>query len=259
MVDLTVINNQQKGNRDVPRPKSNSKRQRSKLVSKVNDDEIAFVNLTGSSGPTQDAEKRKIVRAHVMRSYQRKKQQEEGGYRNSYQYRLVDPPAISSTNELPVLLLKDTAIMPDSEPPSTIVSAGWDTAVRSEINSPTRGTGSNVAQQLEDRQASGRKFEGHATTRNNQNLTSDESASVMITLNSPGDLSNISNLSTLNTSIESNVAEADLEEVEYPVISQILPLKLSFNALNSGKLDPFDAMPGLRNARAQALMHHCKL
>jgi len=49
----------------------------------------------------------------------------------------------------------------------------------------------------------------------------------------------------------------DFESLEYPPMSQSLTLKLSFDALNSGKLDPFNAMPGLRNAQAQALMYHC--
>lgn len=40
---------------------------------------LAFVNLTASSGATQDLAKRKQVRSHVMHNFQQKKQMQEYG------------------------------------------------------------------------------------------------------------------------------------------------------------------------------------
>jgi len=43
----------------------------------LNKQAISFINLTDSSGPVQNAVKRKLVRAHAMRDYQQRKQAQQ--------------------------------------------------------------------------------------------------------------------------------------------------------------------------------------
>ena len=258
MANITGSEFQDQSSKENSKLKSNSKRPRSKLSSKTSTQEIAFVNLTGSSGPIQDAEKRRTVRAHVMREYQRKKQQEESRYRRSYQYPFVDPPGVSSGTEHQVLQLEDTTKAPNSEQRSNFLSADQGGIVESWNNYLAQGIGSSTSHQVETKWNSLGKLGGDYEVMNNNHSMTNQPANIIINLNFPGDFLNIRDIPTLNTISVGKETQADQENSESQLVNQNLTLKLSFNALNSGKLDPFNAIPGLRNAKSQALMHHCK-
>jgi len=230
---MTSSNNQHPTTEEVRRPpKNNSKRIKSQRAPNASKGGIAFVNLTGSSGPIQDAEKRRVVRAHVMRDYQRKKQQEEINYRVSLQQRFVDTFSSPLTFEQQRILYENALSKPTAETTSIFITKKWstNTVLESQKSSPAQDVGYSDAPR-EGKWSSFQSFRNHGNADRTRNMDHKGEAFKEV--------------------------ELDFESLEYPPMSQSLTLKLSFDALNSGKLDPFNAMPGLRNAQAQALMYHC--
>lgn len=210
--------------------------------------EIAFVNLTDSSGPIQDAEDRKLVRRHVMRGYQRQKQAKEAQQIETIQQQRHEELKETWTTILPIFHLETR------DPEETYLS------IFSDIQSNQYGvnTGRVVEQEI---------LGEWVPVTDTANAEAQEVAETMMDTSSNFEIQNYdledsnwdSNINLLSESPEySQSLELVPEEVECPLISQSLTLTLSFNALNSGMLDPFNAMPGLENARAQALMYHCK-
>lgn len=218
---------------------------------------IAFVNLTDSSGPTQDAEKRKLVRVHVMRGYQKQKQTQ--GAEDSQAVRLDR----YEDGHVPLALTNfQPAVQSQSNDGFHIIEPRFSSAVewdpspdyRSNQILPQRGRVSEQqigekwlpvsVVEIQDDQPPAMNIAydfGNSTFGLDQYDTSP----CHVTDQNPQDLSQYFEQPPL-------VSEA----IECPLISQ--SLSLGFNSLNSGMLDPFNAMPGLRNARAQALMYHCK-
>lgn len=239
---------------ELPHRRSNiSKQIAAPAVTKT---EIAFVNLTDSSGPVQDAEKRKLVRTHVMRGYQRQKQaQEEEEVQRLYHGRLVEP-------KLPIV-----SIIPQVEPE---VESSTDAAPNLEPSFPEEVDWSAFLEYRPYHTEPDRMFEQQidggwvpVTEYNSQHdlfapMDTIYNADVMnYRAGQPSDSAlHLNSLSSETPSQYLHQPELIPGEVECPLISQSLTLSLSFNALNSGKLDPFNAMPGLKNARAQALMYH---
>jgi len=243
--------------RELPSQKSKSKRPRSKPLAKAKNQEIAFVNLTGSSGPIQDAEKRKTVRIHVMRAYQRKKLQEDNRNGQSSQYRLVDPPSTFPPIALQEISDKDTVSSQDAVAPS--VPESWNATVGGRVTSQSQRHKSIVAQQEEDEWVLSDYLDRDQAAAPVVMTQAHQPANTVMTGTKQGGPISFNNSFNLTSPTKVGQAGGYPRQSKWPLSSQSLVLELSFNALNSGRLDPFNAMPGLRNARAQALMHHCKL
>jgi hypothetical protein len=236
--------------------KSNTSRQRA--APSARRQEIAFVNLTDSSGPTQDAEKRKLVRAHVMRGYQLQKQvREDEDLEKFLQDKQRDRKAPSITMmQLPEAKVPARDVIENAEPefPETFGQVNWTSTLDFRLNPAELETDRIFGQQLErewipvtksDSEDNQSMAIGMIYDTDNPKYAFDQSGGA------------IYDLSSLLQGGSSQQTDLVPEEIECPLISQSLTLRLSFNALNSGMLDPFNAMPGLKNARAQALMYHC--
>lgn len=219
--------------------------------------EITFVNVTDSSGLVQNAETRKLVRAHVMRGYQRQKQaQEEEEYRRYHQQWVGVPkaPLVSIAPSPENDILRDDVT--HNVEPTLTEEVDWTAFLDYHPNQALSGPGQILGKQIGE--------EWVPITDNN--YQSSQTALVDVVYDpsmsnhgfgqSDGATFQVDSLQT--SSMYFQQPELVPEEIECPLISRSLTLSLSFNALNSGMLDPFNAMPGLRNARAQALMYHCK-
>jgi hypothetical protein len=241
----------------VPKPKSNSSRQRA--APPATKKEIAFVNLTDSSGPTQDAEKRKLVRAHVMRGYQREKQaREDEEYEQIRQKRLKDLK-VPLTSTVPMSdsqpLQQDTVRNYEPSLPYQLAEVDWTATLDYRPSQSRPEQGRIVSQQVEGDWI---PVEEPANQQSEPEMM-DMSYTTSNTIYDFGQFEDVSyDLDSLDPSLFPEQPEFVPEQIECPLISQSLTLRLSFGALNSGMMDPFNAMPGLKNARAQALMYHCE-
>jgi hypothetical protein len=218
--------------------------------------EIAFVNVTDSSGLVQDAETRKLVRAHVMRGYQRQKQAQEEAEHQRYHQQWVGVPKAPEVSILP---------RPENEVPRDDFTHNLDSTL-SEVVDWTAILDYHPDQSLSGpSQIVGQEVGGEWVPMTRKDSQSSQNALMNMSYD-PGmpnygfgqpEGSTYHLDSPQNFSMYLQQPELVPEEIECPLISQSLTLSLSLNALNSGMLDPFNAMPGLRNARAQALMYHC--
>ena len=236
-----------------PKKKGTGKRQRTDPAPpQVPNQEIAFVNLTDSSGPTQDAEKRKLVRAHVMRGYQRQKQaEEESKYGQNQQIRQRDNVSILPNYDQQYAY-HDMAPNPGNEVSHPLSETDWTATLNFRPSYGEPEAGHIIGQQVDGEWIPVTEYEKDQTITTTVELLEPEYATA--------GLNNPYHFGMINSEIEAEfltLPELVQEDIECPLITQSLTLRISVNNLNAGRLDPFDAMPGLKNARAQALMYHC--
>jgi hypothetical protein len=220
--------------------------------------ELAFVNLTSSSGPTQDADKRKLVRAHVMREFQREKQQQEQkafeqwkeqsqrdtGMHVSSVQRIHDLDAAEidqwATTEAGLQMGYDydqwSAILPYQPYPE---QGGFN----QEIGNWTPGS---ILTMEHEATPSG----DAALATNDQNMGFNVHANTIA-----GQVPEFSG--SLLYEDEEQSEDMIPEQVECHLISDSIQAVI-LDSRNFSAIDPFNSMPGLRNSRAQAIMYHCK-
>lgn len=239
-----------------PKHKPNTSHQRA--PAQATKQTIAFVNLTDSSGPTQDAAKRKLVRAHVMKGYQRQKQAQEAEEYDKFQLQQYIDTKIPPSTITPLPEPENIAVDVDST--LSLPSDDLDWTATLDIRP--------LQQRSENAREIGPRREGEWFP--DEEFGSDGILHKMpaIELNTERDhymfnelldiQQDMNNIYSNDNSDFFEQPAMEPEEIECPLITQSLTLTLSFNALNTGMLDPFNAMPGLKNARAQALMYHCK-
>jgi hypothetical protein len=242
---------------DGPKHKSNTPKQRAPQSGPKQ--EIAFVNLTDSSGPIQDAQKRKLVRAHVMREYQRQKQaQEAGGFDRFQQHQYVDGKE-PFARIAPMPQQESITANPDLAFSPPLEAVDWVATPDVRLNQYESEAG-RVFEQVE----------GEWLPEGGSGIYGGVPAMPDMTYYIGSGNYDLNLDQSVHTDEDMDYMALDdpfrflqqptmfPEEIECPLVSRSLTLTLSFNTLNSGMLDPFNAIPGLKNARAQALMYHCK-
>lgn len=206
---------------------------------------LAFVNLTGSSGPTQDAGKRKLVRAHVMREFQREKQEKE---QKAFELWKVqnqrDPkqlvPSAHEVSDLDAFEWAD-AVHVENQVEVAYGSLQWSANLPYQPHVEPGVFSKQVREWAPENVG----FEPNDTNSEfsfPSNTTPDQF------FEAP---------SFYDYEDEYLSEDVIPEQIECPIISNsikgIINDSASFNAV-----DPFNSMPGLRNSRAQAMMYHCQ-
>jgi hypothetical protein len=211
---MTAANPRDHTGNDHRTPKTHGLRRKADTGSRQ---QIAFVNLTDSSGPVQDATKRKLVRAHVMRRYQRRKQSQEENESGRFQSYGHDNDLYHVFDYLPHLA-----------PPLENVG-----------------------------HLSGRQICGQWVPYTNESVRSNQRVSLERELETTyAEYHHLDG--TCEPPLHSPQHHVEFLGRNLEVTNSSKISMLSFNALNSGSLDPFNTMPKLKNSRARALMYHCK-
>ena len=218
---------------------------------------LAFVNLTGSSGPTQDAGKRKLVRAHVMREFQREKQEKE--HRAFEQWKIQnqrDPKTmVPSVRQLPDpdAVEWDDAGTWENQVEVTYGPFQWGASLPYQPHSESDIFGQQISEWTpgfsvpteDDDMTMGNMTFEHNDLNLGFNLPSSNMPDQVFDASGSFDFE------------DEELAEVTSEQIECPLISNSIN-NMTRDSASFNAVDPFDSMPGLRNSRAQAIMYHCK-
>jgi len=220
---------------------------------------ISFINLTDSCGPVQNAVKRKLVRAHAMRDYQQRKQaQQETNCKVIEENRQL----VSNTASSLTLRVTDTEILEhnleqhaEARLSGTAAAMGWTTSLNVLLNRLQPEGGRTIKQGVGGNWASAAdsNFDHNPTIMTGMVDDTNEEYSTIFQSEDVVDGPSLS--SSESPSRYLHPPTLTPEGVEYPLS---MDLDLSFNSLNSGKIDPFNTLPVLKTARSQALMYHCR-
>jgi hypothetical protein len=206
---------------------------------------LAFVNLTGSSGPTQDAGKRKLVRAHVMREFQREKQEKE---QKAFELWKVqnqrDPkqllPSVHQISD------PDAFEWADAEPVENQVEVTYG-SFQWRANLPYQP---HIEPGVFNKQIREWKPENVGFEPNDAN--SEFSSPSNTIPDQPFEVP-----SSYDYEDEQPYEDMISEQIECPLISNSIK-GITNDSASFNQIDPFNSMPGLRNSRAQAVMYHCQ-
>ena len=225
---------------------------------KIAPPKLAFVNLTGSSGPTQDASKRKQVRAHVMREFQREKQEREQkvferwkeqnqNMRVSSVQQISDPHAVEMDQWTDV----EGGEMQVEE---SYESLDWTATFPYQ---PHGGPGffSQHPREWTPRFILPRE-DGAMTLENTSYQAKNLNTGFnLLPIGIPNQLFEGPDL--FASEDEERPKEMVSGQVECRLISNSIK-GMTPDSISFTNVDPFNSMPGLRNWRAQAIMYHCK-
>lgn len=222
---------------------------------------LAFVNLTGSSGPTQDAGKRKLVRKHVMREFQREKHEREHLVFEKWK----EQNEINPKNIVPSIqqIFDPFAFESDQGPGlggGEMEAEDGHNNLEWDVTLPYLPDGEDsVFSQRLGEWTSGfvLPIEDELVPMENMlyqpsNANSGFNPALATDLDLPFTL-----FDPFLTEDEDASEDKISELVECPLISNSIK-GMTRDSASFSSIDPFDSVPGLRNARAQAIIYHCK-
>lgn len=227
-VDRTVKNDKAQ---EVFRDESARFNLSSQFYQEIPNQNLAFVNLMSSA--TQDESKRRLVRSHVMHSVHQQKQMQEY---NDWQVQRAILPMPSS---MPLVVHR----RPASDP------SGMGTLTQQDATEPEFGaayedlnwnpTANSVPYQS---MHACMALESQGSWTGNMDLELGGS--------NLGDIQHYGS----NYNQDGDAVGLNPRPLQYPFVSP----SIEPTSPSSGKIDPFDTLPCLRNGRAQILMYHCK-
>lgn len=198
----------------------------SKFFQEAPKQSLAFVNLTTSSGGTQDSGERKLVRSHVMY--------------NVHQQRYTQEHELYVAWKLPNA---------DSQ-------AAFSLSNQEERE---RGGVSGPAQSLFPQNVEAKVFRDFSRHVDGQSGIS-QNTKLPNTTRDGGGGSMVSNFKNSGSYSFPKSEKQYLNSNGFQISeSELLSQSIRLNTLSSGGIDPFDTLPKLRTATVNALIYHCKL
>lgn len=219
----------------------------SKTFQETSRHSLAFINLTTSTGATQDPGKRRLVRSHVMRNIQQQKQMQEYGEWQEQRLMLPDESSFV-VREMPGLHNVTTELLAQegvAEPVFGRVRQNLD------WNPSTCYQSLNIGG-LQDYCVSSTSIPANDKTVPIENISYNRGSSNFAnTLYHEDPCSQDSDAAAQGEEPLSKILDAQPSQL--PLGSQNIML----NSPSRGRIDPFDTLPGFRYGRAQALVYHC--